>query len=238
MNTIRIDKFIANNGYVARRDVDVFLKTHVVTLDGERIFEPGIRFDPKIQKLLIDNKKIRQPEKMYIALNKPVGILSTASDERGRKTVLDFVETKERLFPVGRLDKDTTGLILLTNDGELMNKLIHPRYHIPKTYELTIQGMVSKTKQDAFRNGVILEDGKTQPAQITKVKTEHGQTTITLILFEGKKRQIRRMCEVLNIPLLYLNRIAIGPITLGKLALGEFRNLTTEEIEKLKNVTK
>jgi 23S rRNA pseudouridine2605 synthase len=145
--TIRIDKFIANNGYTARRDVEKFLKNHVVTLDGKRVSEAGVRFNPTKEILLIDGKSVKEPQKQYIILHKPEGILSTAADERGRKTVIDLVKSDIRLFPVGRLDKDTTGLILLTNDGDMMNKLIHPRFHVPKTYVLTVNGIVPLSLQ-------------------------------------------------------------------------------------------
>jgi len=234
INHTRIDKFLANSGISARRNISEVLKTHTVTINGKRVKEAGVRFDPNKDILLLDGKEIPAPSATYIIVNKPKGIISTASDEFGRKTVLSLVRSKQRLYPVGRLDQDTTGLILLTNDGNLANRLTHPRYHIPKVYELTIRGSVPDAKLAHFRRGVKLEDGMTAKAQAQVVQKAEKHTIVEVTLHEGKKRQIRRMCEVLRLPLVALRRIQIGSISLGDLQEGAQRNLTEEELESLK----
>lgn len=232
--TIRIDKFLANRGISARRNIGEILEKNNIMLNGKRVKEPGIRFDPEKDILLIDGKKPEVTEYVYIKLYKPKDIISTASDEFGRKTVLSLVNSKHRLYPVGRLDQDTTGLLLLTNDGDLANRLTHPRYHIPKTYELIIGGKVTESKLHHFRRGMKLEDGMTAKAEAKITEELEKKTVVELILHEGRKRQIRRMCEHLHLPLLALKRIAMGPITLGDLKEGAYRNLTNEELERLK----
>lgn len=234
INHTRIDKFLANSGISARRNISEVLKIHTITINGKRVKEAGVRFDPNKDILLLDGKEITAPYATYIIVNKPKGIISTASDEFGRKTVLSLVPSKQRLYPVGRLDQDTTGLLLLTNDGNLANRLTHPRYHIPKVYELTIRGSVPEEKLAHFRRGVKLEDGMTSKAQAKVVRQAEKQTIVAVTLHEGKKRQIRRMCEVLRLPLVELKRVQIGPILLGDLHEGKYRNLTEEELISLK----
>jgi 23S rRNA pseudouridine2605 synthase len=232
--TIRIDKFLANMGVTSRRNVPIFLQQNMVTVNGKKVLEHGERIDPK-KDVLINGAALSKPKTMYIALHKPLGIISTAKDELGRDTVVSMVDAKERLYPVGRLDKNTTGLLLLTNDGDLANKLSHPRYHTPKTYQLVISGKISANTLRRMRDGVMLEDGMTAPATIESVKTMNNETILHVVLFEGKKRQIRRMCEVLHLELVALKRIAIGNLLLGNLKEGSFRNLTSEEISELKS---
>jgi pseudouridine synthase len=233
-STIRLDKFLANRGISARRNIEDVLKAQIVTINGKRAKEPGVRFDPMKDTVLVDGKKLEVTEYVYIKINKPKDVISTASDERGRKTVVSMVPSKQRLYPVGRLDQDTTGLLLLTNDGELANRLTHPRYHVPKIYELTIRGSVAESKLANFRRGVRLEDGMTAKAGATILSQSQTETIVEAVLHEGKKRQIRRMCEVLHLPLIALKRIAIGPILLGDLKLGKYQNLTEEEVAALK----
>lgn len=232
--TIRVDKFLANREIAARRNILDVLSKHIITINGKRVKEAGERFDPEKDILLFDGKRLATPKYVYIKLHKPKEVISTASDEFGRKTVVSLVASKHRLYPVGRLDQDTTGLLLLTNDGELANRLTHPRYHIPKTYELVIRGKVPDETLAKFSKGVKLEDGKTAPAQARIMQETEKNTVVEVILHEGKKRQIRRMCEVLRLPLLELKRIAIGSLTLGDVKVGEYKNLTEEELVKLK----
>jgi 23S rRNA pseudouridine2605 synthase len=194
---------------------------------GERI--------PLKSDIVINGRKLYRPSKVYFMLNKPKDYISTVSDEFGRKNVLSLIKTKERIFPIGRLDKDTHGLLLLTNDGELTNLLIHPRYHILKIYQLTIKGAPSEQQLDRFKNGVELDDGKTLPANIQISYKETGKTVLKVGLFEGRKRQIRRMCETLGMQLLDLQRIEFGPLELGNLKLGEHRTLTSKEVQLLKD---
>lgn len=232
--TIRLNKYLAHHGISARRDIKDVLKAHTVTVNGKKVTEPGIRIDPRKDIVLFDGKKLIMPAFVYYLLNKPRNVVSTVSDEFGRKTVVSLIPTKERLYPVGRLDQNTTGLILLTNDGDLANYLTHPRYHIAKTYRLVIKKNVSEEKLEKFRTGVLLEDGTTAPAQARIVKKDEGKTIIEVVIHEGKKRQIRRMCEALHMDLLELQRIALGPLIIGNLKLGEWRELTSEEVARLK----
>jgi 23S rRNA pseudouridine2605 synthase len=232
-NSIRLNKYLANLGICSRRNVESFLKEHTVTVNGQKVTEPGIRINTKNDTILLNGNKIKKPNFVYYLLNKPKGVVSTTSDEYGRKNVISLIPTNERIYPIGRLDKDTSGLLLLTNDGNLTNHLIHPRYHVDKIYRLTIRGQANDAQLKALRNGVLLEDGITSPAKVSVLKI--GTTSeIEMTIHEGKNRQIRRMCETVGIYLLELQRIKFGPISLGKIKEGEHRLLTENEIGLLK----
>ena len=183
----------------------------------------------------VRNKLLREPPKKYFILNKPRGVISTRSDTSSRKTVLEFLPTKHRdVHPVGRLDADTTGLLVLTNDGELTNVLTHPRYGVPKTYAVTVTGYISEKNERLIASGVSLEDGKTAPAKIIKIKKRSKVTSLQIVLKEGKKRQIRRMFKTLGYPVVELNRIAIGKLALGSMPVGSVCRLDEKEIAMLK----
>lgn len=231
--TIRADKYLSSLGVASRRNIEVFLKKNNISANGKRILEHGERISPT-SVIVMNGKKLYRPSKVYFMLNKPKDYISTVSDEFGRKNVLSLIKTKERIFPIGRLDKDTHGLLLLTNDGNLTNLLIHPRYHILKVYQLTIRGAPTDQQLNRFRNGVELDDGKTLPANIQISYKETGKTVLNVGLYEGRKRQIRRMCETLGMQLLDLQRIEFGPLELGNIKLGEYRTLTSKEIQLLK----
>jgi len=235
-NTQRLNKYLANRGICSRRNVEIFLKANNVTVNGQRIIEQGFRVDPKIDAILLNGKKIVPPKFVYYLLNKPKSVVSTTADEYGRKNVISLIPTNERIYPVGRLDKDTTGLLLLTNDGDLTNHLIHPKYHVEKVYRLQIQGKATAAQLSAFRNGVLLDDGITAPAKVSVLHTNGGVLEVIVTIHEGRNRQIRRMCETVGIRLLALERISFGPINLGNMKVGMYRSLTGKEIEKLKNV--
>lgn len=234
--TIRADKYLSSLGLASRRNIEIFLKKNNISANGKRIIEHGERI-PLNSDITINGKRLYRPKKVYFMLNKPKDYISTVSDEYGRRNVLSLIKTKERIFPIGRLDKDTEGLLLLTNDGELTNLLIHPRYHIPKVYELTIKGSPEETQLEKFRKGVELDDGKTLPANIQILYKETGKTVLKVRLYEGRKRQIRRMCETLGMHLLDLKRIEFGSLELGNLQLGEYRALTSKEVLQLKNAS-
>ncbi|MDE2026069.1 MAG: rRNA pseudouridine synthase, partial [Patescibacteria group bacterium] len=169
----------------------------------------------------------------YYILNKPRNVISSTQDELGRETVVDFIETNKQVFPVGRLDRDTTGLVLLTNDGNLAHMLLHPKYHVPKTYVLTIAGEVTDKQVKFFEKGVILDEQKTLPAKAKIIKKTDTETIIEAVLFEGRFQQIRRMCYALHLELTNLKRIKFGPIELGDLKEGGYRSLTKSEIQAL-----
>lgn len=236
--TIRLNKYLANLGICARRDVKKLLKERVLTVNGEQAREQGVRVNPDIDDIRLDGKKLYAPESVYYLLNKPKGVISTAADEYKRRNVISFIPTTERIYPVGRLDKDTTGLILLTNDGELTNHLTHPKYHVYKVYRLTVDEPVTKAQLRALQNGVLLDDGITAPAKVVVFAERNGHFSLEITLHEGRNRQIRRMCETVGINLLELERIMFGPIPLGNLKVGKYRELTKKEIEILKETPK
>ena len=232
--TVRLNKYLANLGIASRREIATLLKQQSVTVNGKRVKESGFRIDPQKDDIRLNGGKIEQPELIYYLLNKPKGIVSTTADEYGRKNVTSLIPTKERIYPVGRLDKDTTGLLILTNDGELTNHLTHPRFHVDKVYRLTIAGQVTNTQLHALRSGVLLEDGITAPAEVVVL----SKNELEMKIHEGRNRQIRRMCETVGINLLELQRIKFGQLTLKNLPMGKCRVLTKEEIVALKNRNK
>lgn len=232
---VRLNKFIAAHSSYSRRQADALIAAGRVTIDGRpaRVGEQVEEGD----RVGLDGRPLQAltPQFVYLALNKPPGILSTTADNRGRKTVLDLVKSPHRLFPVGRLDYESSGLLILTNDGNLALKLTHPRYHLPKIYEVELTGHVTPAKIKALRSGVQLEDGRTLPARVRQLGYSQGKTTLEITLTEGRKRQIRRMGSALHLHVVNLRRTAIGPIRLGSLALGQTRPLTLSEVTKLKH---
>lgn len=234
MPTIRLDKFLSNAGVMSRRGIKQLLKEQHLSVNGKKITESGTRIQPDKDKILLNGKAIRKPEHVYFALNKPKGVISTTADEFTRDNVVDLIDTEERIYPIGRLDKETHGLLILSNDGELTHKLIHPKYHVPKIYLLKIAGRPKEEQLEAFRTGVLLNDGITLPAPTTVIRHKDHQTTLKVILHEGRNRQIRRMCEIVGMELLDLQRISFGPIQLHDLPLGSYRPFTKEEVKLLK----
>lgn len=233
--TIRLDKHLANLGVCSRRAVDALLEENHVTINGKRVTKSGTRLDPVKDTLLINGEKPKRPALKYYLLNKPKGYISTTADERSRKNVVSLIKTSERIYPVGRLDKDTTGLLILTNDGELTNLLTHPRYHIAKTYRLTINGTVSQEQLTRLRNGMLLDDGPTSPAEVKVIHKNSRETILTMTIHEGRNRQIRRMCTEVNLDLKELERIAIGTLRDSQLKTGQYRELSRSEIQLLKS---
>ena len=233
-NTVRLDKYLANLGLCSRRNIKSLLKEQNLTVNGKRIRESGYRINLIKDVIRLNDKKIKKPTFVYYLFNKPKNVISTTSDEFYRKNVTSFIPTTERIYPVGRLDKDTTGLILLTNDGELTNLLTHPRYHVDKTYELKITGKIKKEQIKAFEKGIILNDGITTPANVIVKKETQSYSLLHVTIHEGKNRQIRRMCESVGINLIELKRITFGPLSLYGLPTGHFRELTGREVEELR----
>jgi 23S rRNA pseudouridine2605 synthase len=185
----------------------------------------------------VDGKKISPQEtKKYIALNKPIGYVSTVKDEKNRQTILDIVKVKERIYPIGRLDYNTSGLILLTNDGEVYNNIIHPRKSIDKVYEAIIEGTISDMDKIKFEKGIDIGNYITAPAKIQIFKKNDTNTMVKITIHEGKNRQIRRMCEAIGHPVIELKRISIGEIKLGDLPSGKWRELEDIEVEYIKQL--
>jgi pseudouridine synthase len=208
-----------------------------VTIDGVVARELGVRADFAVNEIRVDGKLVRPVEKLhYLAINKPEGYLSTREDTHERRTIMDLIppELHQIVYPVGRLDLESSGLLLLTNDGALAHRLIHPRYHVAKTYVVTVQGEPDLLTLRRLRIGVEIETGVTSPAQVRVLGQQGSRTVLEFVLREGKKRQIRRMCEVVGHHVTSLKRVQFGPISLGDIALGECRELSAAEVEALK----
>ena len=234
---MRINKFLSSLGIASRRAIDKYIEEGRIKVNGV-IASTGIDVTED-DEIYIDNKKIetnRIEEKVYFMLNKPLEVLSASSDDRGRKTVVDLIKTDKRIFPIGRLDYMTSGLILLTNDGELFNRLVHPKSEIYKKYYIKVFGEVKKEEIEELKKGVLLEDGKTLPAKISGIKYDKNKTSMYISIREGRNRQIRRMIEKFGYKVLMLRREKIGELSLGDLKEGKYRELTGEEIEYLYSV--
>ena len=234
---MRINKFLSSLGIASGRAIDKYIEEGRIKVNGV-ITSTGIDVTED-DEIYIDNKKIetkRIEEKVYFMLNKPLEVLSASSDDRGRKTVVDLIKTDKRIFPIGRLDYMTSGLILLTNDGELFNRLVHPKSEIYKKYYIKVFGEVKKEEIEELKKGVLLEDGKTLPAKISGIKYDKNKTSMYISIREGRNRQIRRMIEKFGYKVLMLRREKIGELSLGDLKEGKYRELTKEEIEYLYSV--
>ncbi|MCW3024655.1 MAG: pseudouridine synthase [Solirubrobacterales bacterium] len=232
---MRLAKYLAHAGVASRRAAETLIATRRVTVDGEIVTDPARDVQPGT-RVAVDGEALAGPElRVVFALNKPVGVLSTARDTHGRPTVLELVPADGlRLYPVGRLDADSSGLILLTNDGELANRLTHPRYEVPKTYRVRLGGgPVSDAALRALRNGVELEDGRTAPARVRRL----GGAEIELTIREGRNRQVRRMGDAVGHRVLELQRVGFGPLRLDGLADGAHRRLRQADVERLRSLT-
>jgi 23S rRNA pseudouridine2605 synthase len=227
---MRLAKFLAHAGVASRRSAEELIRAGRVRVAGETVTDPA-RDVGTDAVVAIDGVPVEPAaDRVVYALNKPAGVVSTASDPQGRPTVVSLIESELRLYPVGRLDIDTTGLILLTNDGELANRLTHPRYEVPKTYRAVVSDPpVAERTLRALRRGVELDDGRTAPATVRRVAPD----TLELTIHEGRKRQVKRMCEAVGHRVRRLERIRLGPLTLGDLGPGAHRKLTAEELRQL-----
>jgi 23S rRNA pseudouridine2605 synthase len=232
---VRLAKYLATSGVASRRASEPLIRAGRVTLNGETVTDPARDVGPA-DAVAVDGKPVTQGriERVVYALNKPAGVVSTARDPQGRPTVVTMVPQTERLYPVGRLDIDTTGLILLTNEGDLAHRLTHPSFEVAKTYRAVVSGPpVREPELQALRDGVDLDDGRTAPAQIRRVSAD----TIEITIHEGRKRQVKRMCEAVGHPVKRLERVAFGPLQLGDLPRGRWRKLTAGEVEALTAAT-
>jgi 23S rRNA pseudouridine2605 synthase len=231
---MRLAKYLAHAGVASRRAAELIIADGRVKVNGTTVTDPARDVDDT-KTVLVDGRTVHAAghERLVYALNKPRGVVSTAHDPQGRPTVVELVPGRERLYPVGRLDADTTGLILLTNDGELAHRLTHPSFEVPRTYRARVAfGPVKETALNALRAGVELDDGPTAPARVRKLGNDH----IELTIHEGRKRQVRRMCEAIGHPVKSLERVAFGPLRLGGLEPGEHRRLSPSELERLRPV--
>jgi len=234
MYEMRLQKFLAHAGIASRRKAEELITQGRVFVNGVRIKDLGVKVSSS-DVIEVDGKIVKPEErKVYIMLNKPVGYVSTVKDQFARKTVLDLVkDVKERIYPVGRLDYGTSGLILLTNDGDFSYTLTHPSCEIDKVYTAVVKGTVSKDKIEAFKKGIKIDDYITSPAKLRIINIAGNTSTVEITIHEGKNRQVRKMCEAIGHPVLKLKRIAIGPLKLGDLEEGKWRYLTEQEVESL-----
>lgn len=234
----RLQKFLAHAGIGSRRSCEELILQGKVKVNGFIVTALGTKIDPDNDKVEIDNNIIKSKEDMvYVLLNKPDGYVTTSKDPQGRPTVIDLIKrVNKRIYPVGRLDYQTEGLLLLTNDGELAYRLTHPKYKVKKVYQALVKGNPDEKTLQKLRKGIILEDGITQPAQVKILNKIKENTLLELAIHEGRNRQVRRMCKAINHPVLNLKRTQIGFLTLGSLPKGQFRFLTSKEIEQLKSM--
>jgi 23S rRNA pseudouridine2605 synthase len=232
----RIQKLLAQAGLGSRRACEEFISEHRVTVNG-KLVELGAKADPIRDVIKVDGKRVQfENKRIYLALNKPIGVVTTNSDEFGRKTVRDLIPIEGHLYPVGRLDADSEGLVLLTNDGDLANALTHPRYEHEKEYRVLVEGEPSASTLKAWRHGVLLEGQKTAPAKVEVTGGDRGLTWVRVIMHEGRKRQIREVAGMLGHPVKYLQRVRVGPIRLINLRVGEWRHLSAAEIKLLQGL--
>ena len=236
MEEIRLQKYIADCGITSRRKAEELIKQGKKKVNGKIIYELGNKINPKKDIVLYQNKKIKEKEKdVYILLNKPIGYVTTVKDQFGRPSVLDLVKIKQRVVPVGRLDMYTSGALILTNDGDFVYQVTHPKHEIDKTYTVTIKGIVTKQDVELLKKGVKIEEYITKPAKVKILKTdfEKNNSRLEITIHEGKNRQIRKMCEAVGYPVLALHRSKISGIDVKDLPLGKWRFLSKQEVERI-----
>lgn len=237
MEKVRIQKIIADSGYCSRRKAEELISSGMVTVNG-RGCSLGDKADPRNDLIRVGDDVIsaQNTEKRYIILNKPRGYVTTMADEKGRKIAADLLMgVQERVYPVGRLDRNSEGLLIFTNDGEFANDIMHPSRHVSKTYRVTIDGRVDEEQLSALSSGVQLDDGAvTLPCTVEVLVEEPTRTVLRFVIKEGRNRQIRRMCEAVGLQVGRLRRVAVGGVKLGMLKPGEFRDLTKEELRALR----
>ena len=237
MAKLRLNKILAQAGLTSRRGADHFVLEGRVAVNGVVTREPGTLADPATDRITVDGRTVPAPESpRYLLLNKPPGVVTTVRDPQGRPVVTDLLpaDVRERVFPVGRLDADVEGLLLLTNDGALTHRLLHPRYALPRVYEAEVAGRVRDADVPRWRRGVTLDDGPALPLDVELVRSAAASSTVRLSFGEGRKHEVKRYCEALGHRVRRLRRIAFGPLRLGALAPGACRPLTPREVGALR----
>ncbi|WP_027632146.1 pseudouridine synthase [Clostridium hydrogeniformans] len=233
----RLQKFMARCGVASRRKCEEIILQGRVKINGVTIEELGVKVNGDTDKVLVDEKEIFLEEnKRYIMLNKPEGYVTTVKDEKGRKTIIDIVKVNERIYPIGRLDYDSSGLLILTNDGDIYNNIIHPRNTIDKVYIAKVKGIFTDNELEKFKKGVDIGDYITAEANIEVLRTFRDSSEVKISIHEGKNRQVRRMCLTLGHEVLSLKRISIGKLALKNLEKGQWRELTKEELNYIKDL--
>lgn len=232
----RLQKILAQAGIASRRKCEELILSGAVEVNGEKVTTLGVKADPAVDVITVNGKPVRGEKKIYLMMNKVKGVITSAKDPQGRKIVSDFLPgIKERVYPVDRLDYDTEGLLLLTNDGEFANMLTHPSHHVPKTYHATVKGVPHGSALEQLQKGIKLEDGMTAPAEVEyhDIDTEKNEATISITIYEGRNRQVRRIFEAINHKVIRLKRIKFGDVGLQQLGRGKYRHLTPQEIQEL-----
>jgi 23S rRNA pseudouridine2605 synthase len=232
--SVRLAKYLAHAGVASRRAAERLIAAGSVRVDGEVVTDPA-RDVSDANEVVASGEIVRAEPHEYHLVNKPPGVVSTAHEPGDRPKVTDLVDTDARLYPVGRLDVDSTGVILLTNDGELANRLMHPRYQVDKRYLVRVRGVPSKAALASLRRGVELEDGRTAPAKIRQLESDGRETVLEIVIHEGRNRIVRRMMEAVGYRVLALQRTALGPLELGRLHVGGSRRLRPEEVDRLRS---
>ncbi len=232
---VRLNRYLSMCGVTSRRKADELIRQGRVKVNGEVVTSLGVRIDPETDRVEVDGKEVKLPRKRYIILNKPPGYLTQlGKSPDGRRTIEELIkDVPERVYPVGRLDYNTEGLLLLTNDGELANRVMHPRYKLPKVYVALVKGVVPKNKLKKMRQGAELEDGFAKPDDVKILRYEGPKTWIQITFHEGRKHLVKRFLGKFGHPVTRLIRVAIGPLKLGDLPQGKWRDLTEKELRKL-----
>lgn len=235
--TVRLNRFLASAGVASRRKADLLIQEGRVKVNGKVVSLMGVKIRPSRDKVYVDGKQIAiLDDHVYIVFNKPKDCITTMSDERGRVTVMDYIKLKTRVFPVGRLDRNTTGVLLLTNDGEFANRLMHPRYEVKKAYKVTLDRPLTEADADRLRQGIRLGDGMTGQTEVYFLPGGR-RTMVGIVIHEGRNREVRRMFEHLGYDVKKLDRVAYGDITVEGLRRGEWRHLTKRELAQLRQST-
>lgn len=235
---MRLQKYIAHAGVTSRRKAEDLILEGKVKVNDKVVLELGVKVDPKKDRVKVNDENIKiEKRDVYIMLNKPVGYVTTMKDEKDRRIVTDLIDgVKERIYPVGRLDADTTGLLILSNDGDVTYKLTHPRHEIIKRYIAIVEGVPNKWELEQFRKGLMIDGKKTSDASIEISKRYEDESILDISIHEGRNRQVKKMCKAINHPVKKLKRIAIGNLELGNLKLGSWRYLRDEEVRGLKSL--
>lgn len=233
-NKVRLQKYLSECGVASRRKAEDLIMAGKVKVNGKPA-SIGDKIDPKSDTVVVAGKKIKKTKKnTYIMLHKPRGFITTLSDEMGRKCVAQLVEdVGTRVYPVGRLDRDSEGLLLLTDDGEFANALTHPTRHVPKTYRVTVRPTITDEQITALTTGIEIDGRMTMPSEVRVLEKKEGRVVLEIIIYEGRNRQIRKMCDSLGLEVARLKRTQIGSVKLGMLKQGDWRHLTEEEVHKL-----
>jgi 23S rRNA pseudouridine2605 synthase len=235
-SSIRLNKFLSTAGLTSRRNADRMIQDGLVKINGRIVTDLGVKIDPQHDKIFVDGKQVViLDEPVYIVFNKPKDCITTVRDERGRTTVMDYVRIKHRIYPIGRLDRNTSGVLLLTNDGDFANRLMHPRNEVKKAYRATLDKPLTREDAEKLRSGIRLSDGMTQPAEIFLIPGGKDKV-VGIVIHEGRNRQIHRMFETLQYEIHKLDRVEYADISYEGLPRGRWRYLTTREVFRLKKI--